>query len=227
MRTINDVHLKEQFVTQYTLHNHFPAEIIHAFELHFFEKGEYIYHQDGQIDTFYLLLDGKLQVDYLQSNGHLTVLTFMTPLFTIGDLEMFENWPTRNVQALEDSILFATSTHTMRQYGYDNPRFLRFILHQIVQKLDFASTLLTHVNLSLECRLARYLLSRMERDGAVLHLEHRESLAALLTTSVRHLNRTLKLLSDQHIIEVHYKTLTIKNAQMLTTIAEESLQNRT
>ncbi|MEM8533097.1 MAG: Crp/Fnr family transcriptional regulator [Chloroflexota bacterium] len=228
MRIINDDYLKKQFITQYTLSNHFPIQIIDAFELNFFEKGEYIYHQDGQVDTFYLLVDGKLQVDYLQSDGHLTVLSFVTPLFTIGDLEMFEDWPTiRNVQALEHSMLFATSIATMRQHSYDDPRFLRFILHQVIQKLDFTSTLLTHVNLALECRLARYLLGRMESDGPVLHLERRESLAAMLATSVRHLNRTLKLLSEQQIIDVHYKTLTIKNPHLLATIAEEPSPKRT
>ena len=228
MRTISDKHLKKQFITQYTLTNHFPRQIINAFELQCFEKGEYIYHQDGQVDTFYLLVDGKLQVDYLQSNGHLTVLSFVTPLFTIGDLEMFEDWPTiRNVQTLEHSRLFSTSIATMKQYSYDDPRFLRFILHQVIQKLDFTSTLLTHVNLSLECRLARYLLGRMESDGEVLYLEHRESLAAMLATSVRHLNRTLKLLSEQQIIDVHYKILTIRNPRLLATIAEEPSLKRT
>lgn len=228
IKRINNANLKEKYITRYALRENLSEPMIEVLQLQFYTGGEYLYHQGDQAEAFYLLLAGKLQVDYFQADGHQAVFSFVTPLSTLGDLELFEDWSVvKNVQALEDSLVLAAPAKIIRAYGYDDPRFLRFILHHVIKKIDFSSTLLAQVTLSLECRLARYLLYRLEKDGPLLRLEKREALAAMLGASIRHLNRTLKRFSALGTIEVHNKTLKIIDSQRLSAIAEERLKKGT
>ena len=222
MRRISDVDLKNSYIDQFSLKEHLSTEILNALNLQEFETGEYIYHQDAEAHTFYILVAGKLQIDYLHANGTQTIFSLGEPLATLGDLELFESFPAvRNVLVLETSTLLVASSETIRNSGAKDYRFLRFILHQIVKKLDFSSNQLTQIALPLKSRLARYLLIEMNRQGLVIALERRDVLAGILGTSVRHLNRTLKALSEDEVIKVRYQTLEIVNLGKLSKVVEE------
>ena len=228
MRRITDTNLKNRYIEQFFLKEHLSTEILDALELQVFEIGEYIYHQDDEAHTFYILVAGKLQIDYLHSNGTQTIFSLGEPLTTLGDLELFESFPAvRNVFVLETSTLLAAARETIRNLGAEDDRFLRFILHQIVKKLDFSSIQLTQTALPLKSRLARYLLIESNNQGLVFELEKRAVLAGILGTSVRHLNRTLKALSEEGVIQVRYQTLEITNLAKLSMAVEEPFLNRT
>ena len=222
MKRIYDPKLKEFFILRFKLREQLSEELLDAFELKLFEKGEYLCRQEEELGHFYLLVGGKLQVDYLQVNGTQAVFAFETPFSIIGDLEIFEDLEViGNVQALEQSTVLAAQVEVIRRNGYDDPRFLRFINRYLVKKLLFASTLLSQVPLSMENRLARYLLYRMQKEGRVIQLENRESLAAIMGVSVRHLNRTIRNLVKLEAIEIQTKKLTITDPGVLTGIIEK------
>ena len=154
-------------------------------------------------------------------DGSQAVFSFETPFSIIGDLELFdESQIVGNVQALEDSYIFAASATKIKDCGYNDVQFLRFLNHYLVKKLHFSSILLSQTTLSLDFRVAQYLLHRQEIEGHVLQLEKRALLAAMLGTSTRHLNRTLRRLVDTKTIEVHNKRLTIVNCQALSAITK-------
>ena len=222
MKRISDPVLKDRYIQQHHLQNHIPTAILDALELRRYETGEYIYRQGEEVRTFYILVDGKLQIDFLHRNGDQAVLSLSEPPTAIGDLEIFADFPTvRNVLVLQASTLFAGAMDVIREYGKEDPRFLRFLLNQVIRKLEFSSNLLTHTRLPLESRLARYLLVQSQRRGAILTLEKREVLAGILGTSVRHLNRVLKSLAEAGIISIRYRTLEIINSVKLTNILNE------
>lgn len=228
MRRIADSGLKEAHIAQYALRDYFSEETIRSFDLQSYDIGEYVYRQDEEITTFHLLLDGLLQVDYLFSNGVQTVLALVEPLFTLGDLELFGKFPAvKNVRVVEASLLLSVPMSIIQQNEEDNPHFLRLILHQMVGKLDSMSEQMIQLSWPLEYRLGLYLLEQLKVEGPILTLVPRESLAGLLGTSVRHLNRTLKLLSQKSLIDVHYKTLTIADAEKLADLIEEFSHKRT
>ncbi len=224
MRRISDSKLKDRYIKQFSLQDHLSNEILNALELQLFEMGEYVYHQDEDAHTFYILVDGKLQIDYLHLNGNQTIFSLGEPLATLGELELFESFPAvKNVFVLETSILFAGAMDVVRKYGGEDYRFLRFILHQIVKKLDFSSSRLVQTSLPLKSRLSRFLLEQQNSKGLVIKLERREVLAGILGTSVRHLNRTLKTLSEEKIIQVRYRTLEIMDSKKLSKFVEEPI----
>jgi len=184
MRKIANVHLKNKYIKEYSLEEHLSPGILEALDLQVFDVGEFIYHQDDEPHTFYILVAGKLQIDYLHPNGTQTIFSLAEPLAALGDVELFESFPAvRNVFVLETSTLLAASSETIPNAGAEDYRFLRFILHQIVRKLDFSSIRLTQSIFPLKSRLARYLLIKMNSQGLALELEKRDVLAGMLGTS--------------------------------------------
>ena len=222
IRRINDPELRERYLKQFSLYDELPENIIGALALQIFQKGEYLCRQGEDPETFYLLLKGKLQVVHFQLDGSQAVFSFETPFSIIGDLELFYDIQVLgNVQALEDSLVFTAPARMIRDIGYDDACFLRFIIRHLAKKLHGSAGLLSQIPLSAEYRLARYLLYRMEKEGCVFQLEKRESLAAMLGTSVRHLNRTFRQLAALNAIEVQNKTLIITDPQVLIAVTEK------
>ena len=224
IRKIIQAKQKDKFVSRYELTDHIPETILKTFDLCAYEKGEYLAREGEKSASFFLLVSGKLQVGYLHQNGHQAVFAFETPLSVIGDIELFEDRSSAsnvNVQAVEDSMLLVTAAKIVREHGSEDARFLRFLLRYLARKIDFSSTLLSQVSLSAENRLTRYLLSRMRTNGPKFQLEKREALAALLGTSVRHLNRTFRSLSEKQIIGLKNKTVEILDPTALSLILEK------
>jgi CRP/FNR family putative post-exponential-phase nitrogen-starvation transcriptional regulator len=185
-------------------------------ELRQYHKGEYFFFQEEDLKQLYFLVEGKLQIDYLQPNGRQAVYSFDTPFSIIGDMELMNDRKvTSNVRALEDSWVLAADLSLVNQYGLSSVPFLQFIIRYLTKKIYFASMLLAQYALSAESRLAHYLLERSRLEGQTIQLEKRDSLAAILGVSVRHLNRSLKNLSEQNAIRLHNRTLVIVNPQAL------------
>jgi len=219
MKRINNSRLKEKYITKFLLQEHISENMINVLELQLFQSGEYLCRQDDSLTHFYMLLDGKVQVDHFNFGGSYAVFSFETPFALIGDLELIDGTQlASNVQALDDSLVFAAPARTIRDLGYTDARFLRFVIRYLAKKLRSSSILLSQISLTVEYRLARYLLHRMEKEGRVLQLEKREALAAMLGVSVRHLNRTLKQLVTLNTIKVQNKKLTIVKPQVLLTL---------
>lgn len=187
-----------------------------------FTRGEYLFFQEEELKNIFLLLEGKLQVDSLQRDGKQAVFSFETPLSIIGDMEILNDQKViSNVRAIQDSRVFVVPVDTIRKYGLNDPPFLRFLVRYLTKKLNFSSTLLEQSAGNAEERLAHYLLVRSRSEGDTLHLEKRESLAAILGISVRHLNRTLKALNSRNVIHIQNKTLKILSGEMLQKLIEK------
>ena len=103
----------------------------------------------------------------------------------------------------------------VRTQALEYTPFLKFLIRYLTKKLYHSVTLLTQKALSAEDRMARYLLYRSRVDGNSIHLENREALSSILSISLRHLNRILKELSDQKIIRLRNKELTILDPERL------------
>ncbi len=218
MKRIGSERQKLTYIEQYNLASHVPQSILDGCELCAYAEGEFLCREGEISDSFFLLVSGKLQVGYLHANGHQAVFAFLLPLSVVGDIELFEERESAsnvNVRAVEESLALVTKAEVARQFGANDPKFLRFLLRYLARKIDFSSALLSQVSLSAENRLARYLFGRMSEEGANFKLEKRESLAPLLGTSVRHLNRTLKQLTSREIILVKNKTVTILSPILL------------
>jgi CRP/FNR family transcriptional regulator, putaive post-exponential-phase nitrogen-starvation regulator len=219
---IRDPSRKKEYIRRFGLDEHLPDEVVRALDLCLYHKGEYLLFQEEELRKLFMLVEGKLQVDYIETSGKQVVYSFETPFSMIGDMELMDDQSVvANVQALQDSLVFTAPVSLIREKCLDQIPFLKFLLRYLNKKLYFSCTLLTQYALSAENRLARYLLYRSRLDGRVITLENRESLASILGISVRHINRTLKSLSRQGAIRLRNKELTILDLDKLTELIQK------
>jgi CRP-like cAMP-binding protein len=129
------------------------------------------------------------------------VLALVSPLAILGDLELFSYETLKtNVVTTEASVLLGIEKDFVLQYGYDDPRFLRFVIHNLTAKLYQTSLYQTGNVLPLAARLATYLIEQPVTPDGVILLPARTHLAGLLGTSPRHLNRVIKDLEGAGLI---------------------------
>ena len=178
----------------------------------------------------YFLVHGKYKVTTLLSTGKSLLLCFNTPLSVMGDIEFIENpYADCNVQALENCICLALPLNKIKEYGYDDPIFLRFIISSLQKKLRRNSSYMSINILSpIENRFASYLLSSLPSNNSqeiFVDIDGINNLSELLGSSYRHLNRVIKNLSDLKIIEKNKNTIKILNLEKLTLLAQDIYKN--
>jgi CRP-like cAMP-binding protein len=198
------------------LYDHIPERIIARMDLQCYEKGEFLFRQDEEIHAVFFLLEGKLQVDGLHPSGKQVVFSMDEPFSIVGDLELFNaQRVAANVQAMQDSLVFAMPVDVIRDYYMNDPHFLHFFIRYLTQRLYLDVPLIMQASLPAETRLARYLLLDCHNQGMVIRLENRESISALLNISARHINRIFLRWSQAGIITKKNKQVQILDLQRL------------
>ncbi len=223
MKRLFDNDKKAEAINRFALAQSIPHELLALFELWEYEKGAYLCREGEKSETFFLLVEGKLQIGYLHPNGHQVIFAFESPLSVIGEFELFKESDRANnvnVKAVEPVLVLATPAENALRLGSNDPAFLRFLLRYLARKIDFSSTMLSQVSLSAEARVARYLIGRMGSEGSMFELERREALAGLLGISMRHLNRTLSKMALQNLIFVKNKRVQIINQKGLSALTD-------
>jgi CRP/FNR family transcriptional regulator, putaive post-exponential-phase nitrogen-starvation regulator len=106
------------------------------------------------------------------------------------------------------------------RYGASDPRFLRFLLEQLRDKLYKANSLQKSLALPLINRLALYLLAQTTADDdTLITLPDKETLAALLGVTPRHLNRVLREMVETGSIGAGYPSVRIMDRAALQDLA--------
>lgn len=204
------------YITQFGLNDQLPSPLIDALKIRHFSSRNYIFRQNEPLEHLYLLVNGRLRVDNFLADGQQAVFSFMEPLSIIGELEILDNVPAfSNVIATTDSTLLSIPAALVRNFGSKNPLFLKFVIHQMNQKLMRTALINAPANTPLEQRLCRYLEHRFSLEGAEYKLESRIAIASMLRTSVRHLNRTLNNLRELGVIDLKYQSITINDPKEL------------
>lgn len=211
------------YIDHFHLADHLNPELLRRLHLFQYPTGTAIFAQSGEQQMLYWLVAGKLQVNILHPNGKYSVLAFLTPLAMVGDLELFGDSATQtNVICIEPSTLLGLAKADALQFGYDDPRFLRLVITHLSAKLTATSHLQSRAVLPLIYQLAAYLLNQPARPDGKIGLESKADLAALLGTTPRHLNRTLRHLETEGIIQVEGKTLTLLDLPALRQYVSDS-----
>ena len=196
----------EPYLQKFSLRDHLNADLVRCLRLVQFPPQTEFYLQAGEQTSIYFLVSGKVQVNYAHTNGKLSVLAMMSPLALIGDLELFTTDTIQtNVMTLEATILLGIEKEFVIRFGYDDPRFLRFVIHQLTSKLYHTSLIQTGNVLPLINRLSVYLLAQPNP----LPLDSKAHLAGLLGTTTRHLNRVLKTLELEGLVRIEQRCITI------------------
>jgi CRP/FNR family putative post-exponential-phase nitrogen-starvation transcriptional regulator len=230
MKTIHNKERLARYVAENQLDAIFDAASIGMMNLLAYENGEAICSPGDQLDQLFLLVKGKIKVYTTLPNGKSVLLRFNEPLAIIGDMELMTGFPVRcMVGSVGISHFITIKTEALRETAFQDPRFLTFIIKQISYKLHTVSYV-SSLNLlyPVENRLSSYLISIMSEDPLTPSLvemktEKLTEVAELLGTSYRHLNRVIKQLAADGIIERKRGAIYIRNAMRLRELASGNL----
>lgn len=230
MKKLNDKDLLDYYVNKYSLNTYLNKNLLNSLEIHTFNKNEYLCSLNEKLLYMYFLVNGKYKVTTLLSSGKSLLLCFNTPLSVMGDIEFIENpYADCNVQALDKCVCLGLPSNKIKEYGYNDPIFLRFIISSLQKKLRRNSSYMSINILSpIENRFASYLVSSIPTNNyeeIFVDIDGINNLSELLGSSYRHLNRVIKNLSDLKIIEKNKNTIKILNLEKLNLLAQDIYKN--
>lgn len=230
MKKLSNKDLLIYYVNKYSLHSYLNKNLLNSLEIHTFNKNEFLCSLNDKLSYMYFLVKGKYKVTTLLSSGKSLLLCFNTPLSVMGDIELIENpYADCNVQALEPCICLALPLNSIKEYGYTDPIFLRFIISSLQKKLRRNSSYMSINILSpIESRFASYLISSLPSNNSeeiLVDIDGINNLAELLGSSYRHLNRVIKNLSELNIIEKNKNIIKILDLEKLTLLAQDIYKN--
>ena len=193
-----------------------------------YNKGDFIVHEGDQLESMIFVISGKVKIYQNYENGKTLLLQIMDGLTFIGDIEYFLK------RSAECSVEAFTEVRAVKlNYSYINKKlrhntlFLDHMLIQISKKIletnKYASLNLMY---PLDTRLASYILSISDDKLDTVKLTSINDVASQLGTSYRHLERRLKKLEDELIIERNNKTIKILNNKKLIEIGRGNIYER-
>lgn len=228
----------QTYIEKFRMHAFLNDRLLSALRLFRFPRHASIFIAQAQPTFLYFLVKGQLQCTHFHMNGKPAVIALSDPITAIGDLEIMNNVPVySNVIATRPVELLGISADTVNRFGSEDPQFLRFLVDELRRKLYKTNVIQATQVLPVIARLATYMLALVAEpagptettgriDAAVgtrareLSLPDKESLASMLGTTPRHLNRVLNELANIGAIGDNYPNIRILNRELLQEVVD-------
>lgn len=212
----------QHYVSQFGLANFLNDDLLRHLQLFQFPAYSHVYTEQDEQHYLYFLVEGQVQCSHYHWNGKLAVFAVCKPFMAIGDVEILnEEALHSNVIATQPTTTLGISTDIVKRYGEDDPRFLRFLINQLREKLYRTNTLQMSQILPVINRLAVYIMAQLTETRDSVTLPDKEDLASLLATTPRHLNRVLKEMVDMGAIDAGYPRVRIQNQAILEALTRD------
>lgn len=215
---------------QNSLTSIFSSGAIAQMELRRYGDGEAVCSVGDRLESMFILVQGKLKIHTLLPNGKSMLVRFARPMSVIGDVELLRQYPVKNeVVSVGDSLLLVAGRKLLLKEFEENTALLRFLVGELSHKLyTLGQTSAMNVLYPVENRFASYLMSLFsDHTGAQRVEEIRTSslteTADLLGTSYRHLNRIVRRLIEEGIIERRRGRLIVLDEERLALLANGNL----
>lgn len=180
-----------------------------------FRPEETVFLEGDDCRGLYVLESGWLKVTKLAPNGREQVLHFLAPGEAFNALSVFTGAPNpATVVALEASVIWLIDREAMLELLENHPAIAQHVIRDLAGRLLHMVSLVEDISLrTVEERLARLLLEKagdrkLDRRPWATQAE----MAARLGTVPDVLNRALRKLSEEGLIEVARHQITILDA---------------
>lgn len=223
MRVANAEKAIQQYVAQFGMTRFLNENLLDHLQLFHFPAYCHIYIEQDEQHYLYFLVEGQVQCSHYHLNGKLAVIALSKPFTAIGDLEILsEARVNSNVIATQETTMLGLDSTVVERYGANDPRFLRFLIEQLRDKLYKSDALQMNQVMPVINRLIVYMLAQpaANTEGAIL-MPNKEGLASLMGTTTRHLNRVLRELVDDGYITDRYPLVYIRNRKMLEDLCDK------
>lgn len=183
-------------------------------------RGGSIFFEGEDATGFYMVAEGKVKIFKTSNEGREQILHIFGPGEPFGEVPVFHGHPfPANAVALTKSKLLFFPRLEFIELVHGNPSIALNMLAMLSLRLRRFATQIEHLSLKeVPGRLASHLLYLSEEqdhtDQVVLDIP-KGQLASLLGTSPETLSRIFAKMSEEGVIEVNGKRITIVNRESL------------
>lgn len=212
----------QHYVDLFEMTKFLNDDLLRHLQLFQFAPYTHVYTEQAEQHYLYFLVEGQVQCSHYHWSGKLAVFALSVPFTVIGDVEILNEETVRsNVIATQPTTMLGIASDVVKRYGANDPRFLRFLISQLSEKLYKTNALQINQSMPVINRLAVYLLAQLTEGSDSILLPGKEEFASLMGITPRHLNRTLKELIDLGAIGVGYPQMHIRDVKRLEDLACE------
>ena len=187
-----------------------------------FEKGDTIFDFDETLDYFYFILNGKIKIYHMNLNNGKEQTIY---LLTRGDMHdtvtLLDGRPHEMMsEVLESGEAFRVPIGKVREWMYDYPIFGEIVLKYVASQMRQVEELAADLTLlDTKERLVKLILKNIDksRERGVNILENLSNAEiAKLIGTVRHVvDRHIKLLKSEGLIDKSRRKIALKDMQRL------------
>ena len=192
-----------------------------------FEAGSLIFSEGDAMTSLYHINRGWVKAVRTSPEGREQVLRFLGPGETFNEVGMLIEQPSpATIIAMEQIEIWLIPRDAVREVLAARPAALLQVMENMAERLAALVQLVSDLSLyTVETRLIRWLLATSDPDGMVFRQRWatQAALAAHLGTAPDVLSRSLRLLEEAGLIEVHRKYIRIINRAGLAERIEERM----
>ncbi|MFC1832055.1 Crp/Fnr family transcriptional regulator [Thermodesulfobacteriota bacterium] len=215
---------KEDIIKSTSLFEGLSGEEVETISKLIFEKkygkGETIFFEGDEADGFYIVSSGQIKVFKMNPMGKEHILHIFGPGEPVGEVPVFSKQPfPANAEALVKSSTLFFPRKDFVALIENNPSIALNMLAVLSRRLRQFATQIENLSLKeVPARLAGYLLyiaKEQKNEGVVELPVSKGQLASLLGTIPETLSRIFARMSDEGLIQVEGRSITILDRQGL------------
>lgn len=215
---------KEDIIKSTSLFEGLSGEEVETIAKLIFEKkygkGETIFFEGDEADGFYIVSSGQIKVFKMNPMGKEHILHIFGPGEPVGEVPVFSKQPfPANAEALVKSSTLFFPRKDFVALIENNPSIALNMLAVLSRRLRQFATQIENLSLKeVPARLAGYLLyiaEEQKNEGVVQLPVSKGQLASLLGTIPETLSRIFARMSDEGLIQVEGRSITILDRQGL------------
>ncbi len=204
-------------------------ELVSISKVRELDKGQRLHAKNDPPEGFYCVLDGKMRISNVNSQGKEMVLTWLEAGSWFGEISLLDGLPrTHDAHAQTHTRLLVIPNLAFAQLMQRQPLMYPAFLKLLCQRIRATFSLIDETGgLSLLGQLSKRLLilaDGLNIDDSVQRSQEiaisQESLAHMLNSSRQTVNKLLSQLKNDHIIRVEYGKIEILDRQKLAKLGE-------
>lgn len=190
------------------------------------KAGETVINQGDEEGNFAVyLLSGGLKVSFVSAGGREIILSYCSPGEVVGEIALLDSGPrTATVSASSASVVYIIPDKAFLDTVSSNPGTAVDVMRELARRIRQLNLVIeSDRTFSMGPRLARALVRLIDQnggDGALLHNPSQSDLGAFAGLARENVSRLLSEWEEQGIIARKGRSLIVRNAEYLQSLAE-------
>lgn len=211
------IELLENDTVIFSLLKHCPYEILRKFQLKKYKDNEFVLYQGEIYNSFYILVSGYLDIYASSEQGKKYLFCTYKKGEYVGDMEIFQQAPyICQVEGRGEVTVLELDRASFLQWTKLDNNFSQYMLKSLCSNSYRMCLEIGHTALySLKQRIAQYLLEYTDSEKRQKVSISTELMSQKMAVTQRSVNRILKQLKEQEIIDISKGNIIILDKERL------------